>query len=165
MISHVVAMARNRVIGRTNDLPWYLPADLRHFKQLTLHHTVLMGRKTFDSIFGRLGKPLPERRSIVVSRSVNDLPGVEVVSDIEHVLAHLDPSEEVFVIGGASIYERTLDSADRLYITEIAADANGDTYYPDFNAAGRWREVSRETHVKDERNPYDYSFVLYERRP
>lgn len=162
MISHIVATSHNRVIGKSNDLPWYLPADLQHFKRMTTGHPVIMGRKTYDSIFARLGKALPARRNIVVSRRQHELPGVEVYADIDDALDAAQ-GQEIFIIGGASIYESTLDRATKLYVTEIEADIDGDTLYPNFLSSGEWHEVSRENHASDDRNEYDYSFVTYER--
>lgn len=163
MISILVARARNRVIGRSNDLPWYLPADLRHFKELTTGHSVLMGRKTFDSILARLGTPLPNRQNIVVTRDRHfQVSGAIVVHSIDEALK-LTESEEVFVIGGAQIYEQVLPFTDRMYITEVAADIDGDTFFPELEQ-GAWRETSREPHKKDDKNQYDYAFVVYERQ-
>jgi dihydrofolate reductase len=161
MISLIVAFANNRVIGSVNDLPWYLPADLRHFKQVTLGHTVVMGRKTHDSIRTRLGGPLPERTNIVLTRDGSfQSDGFTAIHGIDEVLAIDIP--DLFIIGGAEIYRQMLPHANRLLITEIHADIPGDAYFPEYDMAD-WREVSRENHAADERNPYDYSFVTLER--
>lgn len=163
MISLIVAIAHDNVIGRSNDLPWYLPADLKHFKATTSGHTVIMGRKTYDSIAARIGGPLPERHNIILTRD-EDLvvPGASVAHSLEMALDnHVD--DELFVIGGAEIYAHALPYADKLYVTEIDADiASGDTFFLPIDPA-QWRETSREPHKKDERNEYDYSFVTYER--
>ncbi len=152
-------MARNGVIGKNNTLPWRLPADLRYFRQLTTGHPIIMGRKNYEDI----GKPLPGRTNIVVTRQgAYTAPGCIVVNSIEQALMAAAAADEVFVIGGADIYRQTLNAADRLYITEIDADIDGDTFFPEFDRS-RWREVRRERHAADELNPYPYSFVLLER--
>ena len=159
MLSIVVAVSRNHVIGADNALPWYLPADLRHFKQLTLGHTVVMGRRTFESILVKLGHPLPDRHSVVVTRDINyRYDKVQIVHDV-YSLTEL--ADDIFVIGGAQIYRQTMAMADRIYVTEIHADIQGDTVFPEIGP--EWREVSREKHSADDKNPYDYDFVVYER--
>ncbi len=158
MISLVVAKAHNNVIGSKNDLPWYLPADLRHFKEITTGHTVVMGRTTFNSILNRLGKPLPNRENVVVTRDP-DFTYHEVT--VIHSIEEIKDLGDVFVIGGAEIYRQTVDIVDRLYVTEVDADIEGDTYFPDLAAS--WQEVSREHHESDEKNQFDYDFVVYER--
>lgn len=158
MISIIVAKANNNVIGTKNDLPWYLPADLRHFKEVTMGHTVVMGRTTFESIVARIGKPLPNRQNVVITRNTNfTYPGVTVIHSIDGI----KDLGDVYVTGGAEIYRQTIDMADRLYITEVHADIDGDVYFPDIDPA-RWREVSQESHFKDEKNQYDFDFVTYE---
>lgn len=160
MISLIVARAENGVIGSKNDLPWYLPADLKRFKELTTGNTVVMGRKTYDSIVARLGHALPNRHNVVLTRDRKAvLPGVQVIYDVESV-KQLD--DDVFIIGGAEVYKATLDLAEKLYITEVHADIDGDTYFPALEAS-KWREVSRESHKSDEKNQYDFDFVEYER--
>lgn len=159
VISFVVAMARNRVIGRDNRLPWHLPADLRHFKALTWGKPVLMGRRTCASI----GKPLPGRTNIVVSRDPGfRAPGVTVVRSIDEGLAAAADAPELMVIGGASLYRALLPKAGRIYLTVIAADFEGDTWFPEL-PEGQWREVEREEHAPDEKNPYPYCFLRLER--
>jgi len=162
MINIITAIAENGVIGDKNKLPWYLPADLKRFSQITKPHTVIMGRKTYESIVARLGKPLPDRTNIIVTRR-NDLnaPGCIVVNSVEEALAQ--PHEEKFVIGGEEIFRLFMEVADRLYITQIHADVPGDAKFPEYDKT-RWIEVSREDHKKDEKNQYDYSFVIYERK-
>ncbi len=158
MISLIVAKARNNVIGSKNDLPWYLPADLKHFKEITAGYTVLMGRTTFQSILDRIHKPLPNRISIVVTRDTNfSYPDVQII----HSLDDIKNLGEIFIIGGAEIYAQTIDIADRLYVTEVQADSDGDTYFPDIDES--WKEISRETHKADEKNYYDYDFVIYDK--
>ncbi|HEX6258937.1 MAG TPA: dihydrofolate reductase [Candidatus Saccharimonadales bacterium] len=163
MISLIVARARNGVIGSKNALPWYLPADLRRFRLLTTGHSVVMGRKTYDSIVARLGHGLPDRQNIVISRSVHEShEGVLFVSSFDEAIAAAT-SEEIFVIGGAQIYQQALPRADKLYITEVAADIAGDVFFPVLHEHD-WREMSREQHHKDEKNPYDFAFVELVRR-
>lgn len=159
MISIIVAKANNNIIGSKNELPWYLPADLRHFKAVTSGHTVVMVRTTYESIVARIGKPLPDRHNVVVTRDpVFTQPGVTVI----HSIQAINELGDVFVIGGAEMYRQTIDMADRLYITEVHADIDGDTYFPILSAS--WQEISRESHRADEKNQYDYDFVVYERR-
>lgn len=157
MISLIVARAENNVIGSKNDLPWYLPADLRHFKELTTGHTVVMGRKTYESIVKRLGSALPNRRNVVLTRQEVYFPDAEVIRGIEEI----EKLGDVFVIGGAEVYKATIGRADRLYITEVHAEIAGDTYFPTLETS-HWREVSREHHGRDEKNQFDFDFVVYE---
>lgn len=158
-ISLIAAMGRDRVIGRDNQLPWHLPADLQHFKRVTMGKPILMGRLTYESI----GKPLPGRRNVVITRDTAfAAPGCEVVNSIEAALAAVADVEEVMVIGGASFYHQMLPQADRLYLTFIDADFDGDAWFPQWDA-GEWREMEREEHAPDERNPHAYAFVVLER--
>lgn len=158
MINIIVAKSENNVIGSKSDLPWYLPADLRHFKEVTMGYTVVMGRKTFESIISRLGKPLPGRKNVVITRDESfNYPGVEVLHDIGNITELGD----CFVIGGAEIYNQILPLADRLYVTEIHTYINGDTFFPDID--NQWIEISRETHSAYSANPYDYDFVVYKK--
>lgn len=154
-------MAHGGVIGARKDLPWYLPADLRHFKQLTTGRTVIMGRTTCDSIFARLGHALPNRRSIVLTRDMSYRPqGVEVVHSVNDALALVGGDADI--LGGQQVYEQFLPYLDRLYITEVDADIAGDTYFPELDRS-QWHEVAREAHERDEKNPYDYAFVTLDR--
>lgn len=156
-ISLVVAVARNGVIGRDADLPWRLPDDLRHFKAITLGKPVVMGRRTFESI----GRPLPGRENRVVSRRPGfELPGCRSFARLEDALA--GPEPEVMVIGGGQIYAAALPLAQRLYLTEVDAEVEGDTRFPELDA-GAWREVSREEHAADERHAHAFRFRLLER--
>lgn len=158
MISLIVARANNGVIGSRNDLPWYLSADLRRFKELTTGQTVVMGRKTYESILRRLGHALPDRRNIVLTRQAVDFPDAEVIHDVRDI----ENLGDVFVIGGAEVYAATIDLANRLYVTEVHADIEGDAHFPEIDPT-MWREVSREPHTQDEKNQYDYDFVVYAR--
>ncbi|HUW97448.1 MAG TPA: dihydrofolate reductase [Acidiferrobacter sp.] len=156
----IVAVAHNGVIGQKNTLPWRLPDDLRRFRGLTLHHSVIMGRRTFESLPG----PLVDRHCIVVSRDTGFLEkteGVEVAPSIEEALGRAR-SDEIFVAGGASLYAQTLARADRLYLTEVQADIVGDAFFPSYDQRD-WREVASEAHVADARHSYAFRFVTLER--
>lgn len=159
ILSMIVAAAENNVIGRDNGLIWKLSADLKRFKALTTGHTILMGRKTFESI----GRALPHRRNIVITRNLNfKAEGCEVVHSVEEALALTKDEDEVFVTGGGTIYKKLWDRADRLYLTVVHLKCEGDTVIPaiDLNV---WREVSREEGKADEKNEHDYTFINYER--
>lgn len=158
--SVIAAMAQNRVIGIKNTLPWRLPADLAHFKSLTMGHHILMGRKTFES----LGKPLPGRASIVITRDPDFLaPGCVVVHSLDAAMRACEGDEEAFFIGGADLYRQALAYVDRIYLTEVKSCAEGDAWFPEFNT-DLWREASRESHLADEKNRFDYDFVVFERK-
>lgn len=164
MISIIVAKALNGVIGKEGDLPWKLSADLKRFARLTKGHTVIMGRKTYESIVNRLGHPLPERKSIVITSRVSfHAPGCTVVSSIKEVLAKLPIKEEAFVIGGGEIYRQFLPLADRLYVTEVNTTCDGDTFFPAFENDA-WKEISSETHPKDDKNSCDFTFREFTRK-
>ncbi|KAA6187819.1 dihydrofolate reductase [Thiohalocapsa marina] len=159
LIVLVAAMAHQRVIGRDNRLPWHLPADLAHFKRLTLDRPILMGRRTFDSLPGLL----PRRRHIVISRDPGFCPpGCEVVGSPDAALAAVAGEPEVMVVGGASIYRAMLPLAQRMELTLIDADIPGDTQFPHWDASA-WREVTREHRLGDDRNAYAMDFVRLER--
>lgn len=157
----IAAVARNGTIGRDNALPWRLKADLLHFKATTSGYPILMGRKTWDS----LGRPLPGRRNLVVTRD-RDFPappGVEVFSEPDAALAAVASMEKVFVIGGAQLYRQMLERADRLVLTEVHASIDGDTRFPEFDR-DRFEEIGRESHHADADNDHDFDFVEYRRR-
>lgn len=161
-IALIAAMAANRVIGQGNKMPWHLPADLKHFKRLTLGKPIVMGRKTFESIGS---KPLPGRVNIVISSRHDFQPtGVVVAPDLRKALeiAEGHAVDEIMVIGGASVYEQALPLADRLYLTFIQLNVPGDAQFPDLRQF-KWNEVSSESHTPDAENPYNYSFVTFER--
>ena len=156
----IVARARNGVIGRDGALPWRLPEDLAHFKRTTMGHPIVMGRKTWESI----GRPLPGRRSIVVSRQPGfEATGAEVAESLDAALALCAGAEEVFVIGGAQLYAEALPRADRLIVTEIDADFEGDTHFPATDPA-LWREAAREHQPPTDARPFGFDFVTYLRR-
>lgn len=157
----VAAVAANGIIGAGNRMPWHLPEDLKHFKELTLGHPVIMGRKTFESILASLGKPLPGRENIVVSRRAGlEIEGVGIASSIEGALAFCIGEPVVFVIGGGEVYRSALPLADGLVMTEIRKDYEGDTKFPDFDRSA-FRETQRKPQVSSGGVPFD--FVLYER--
>ncbi len=159
MISLIVAMAENRVIGRDNTLPWRLPNDLRYFRRVTMGHPIIMGRKNYASI----GKPLPGRTNIVVTRDRHfAAPGCTVAHTIDDALAAAGDDPEIFIIGGAELYTQTLARAQRLYVTQIHAEVAGDVHFPDVRAAD-WHEVARERHEADAEHAFAYSFLTWER--
>jgi dihydrofolate reductase len=156
-ISIIVAFDKNRLIGSNNALPWHLPADLQHFKKLTMGHHMIMGRKTFESI----GKALPGRTSVIItSNPLWAAPGCISAPDLPMALEACEDAPEVFLIGGARVFSEGLRYADRLFITLIDHSFEGDTWFPEIDAAV-WKEVNREHHQKDERNPWDYTFIEY----
>jgi dihydrofolate reductase len=163
-ISLIAAQAQNRVIGRNNDLPWKLPDDMKFFMQATKGHYVIMGRKNYDSLHEKF-KPLPNRTNIVVTRQKDfKAPGCIVVHSVEKALdiARTNLENETFVIGGAEIYKLALPEAHRIYLTEIKAIIEGDTYFPEFSK-NEWKEISRTPHPADDRHPFAFDFVIYER--
>ena len=165
-LSMIAALARNGVIGRDNQLPWYLPNDLKFFKATTMGKPIIMGRKTFESI----GRPLPGRCNIVVSREPSlVIEGAEVAGSVDEAvklaekIALRDGADEVMVIGGAQLYEHCLSRTDKLYLTRVHADIEGDTYFPAFDEL-EWQELSREDFQASSGNPFDYSFVIMSRK-
>jgi dihydrofolate reductase len=159
MISFVVAMDRNRLIGKENQLPWHLPADLAYFKKVTTGHTIVMGRKTYESI----GRPLPNRKNVVLTRSEDfEASGCEVVHHLDDVLQMAKQEEECFVIGGTQIFSLFWDSVDRLYVTFIDHEFEGDTYFPEIEQE-QWEVVSVDQGIVDEKNQYPHEFRIYER--
>ena len=159
ILSIIVAMSENRVIGRDNRLPWHLPADLKRFKQLTTGHTVIMGRKTHESI----GKPLPQRRNIIVTRNATyRAEGAETASSLDSAIALAKHDEEIFIIGGAEIFREALRGADRLHLTLIHASIEGDVFFPEVDW-NEWMLVEDERREPDASNPLPFSFRRYER--
>jgi dihydrofolate reductase len=158
-VAIVAALARNRAIGRDNGMPWRLPEDLKRFKRLTMGHSVIMGRKTFESI----GSPLAGRSNIVITRSPDwSRPGCLVARSLGAALAAVGKSRDAFVIGGSQIYALAMPLAQRLYMTEIERDFDGDAFFPEFDRS-QWREVSRERRASGGSEGFDYAFVEYER--
>lgn len=158
-LSMIVAMGKNRVIGIDNKMPWHLPADLQWFKKTTLGSPIIMGRKTYDSI----GRPLPGRLNIILSRNADlEIEGCTVVNTLSDALDAAKGADEVFITGGAHLYEKFLQDADCLYLTMIDAKFAGDTFFPDYTQYA-WKEIDRIDNPADEKNPYPYSFVTLER--
>lgn len=158
-VSVIAAMAQNRVIGINNTLPWRLPEDLKHFKALTMGHHIVMGRKTYESI----GKPLPGRTTVIVTRSPDyAIPGCLVAHSVEAALAACQDDDEIFFVGGAELYRQVLPRADRLYLTEIQRPFEGDARFPEFSA-DQWREKGRDRRKVDEPDGLEYHFVVYDR--
>jgi dihydrofolate reductase len=158
-LSAVVAASDNDVIGRGNALPWHLPADLAHFKRLTLGKPILMGRMTFEAI----GRPLPGRRNLVLSRGGFTAPGVETVTSLPEARALLAGEPELAIIGGAQLYRQALPELDLIHLTRVHCRLEGDAHLPPL-PEGEWREVAREERAADDRNPYAMSFITLERR-
>lgn len=159
MISIIVAVAENGVIGDKNDLLWHISEDLKHFKALTTGHPVIMGRKTYDS----LGRPLPNRRNVVITRQDLDIEGCEVVHSLEEAVGLFPSDEEVFVIGGAQIYRQALDIADRFYLTRVMHAYEGDTSFPEWDTE-KWVLESSESFPSGAKYPYPFAFELYSRK-
>jgi dihydrofolate reductase len=158
-IALIVAMAENRVIGRNNQLPWHIPADLGHFKTLTMGKPIIMGRKTHESI----GRPLPGRDNIVITADrLYQAEGCQVVHSIDQALQAAGSCEEAMIIGGANLYRQTLKDAGRLYLTLVKAEPQGDAWFPEIEPQ-QWREIEREAHKADQNNKYDYDFVVLDR--
>ncbi|HET7578633.1 MAG TPA: dihydrofolate reductase [Bacillales bacterium] len=160
MISFLLAMGKNRVIGKDNGMPWHLPADLAFFKKKTMGHMIVMGRKTHESI----GKALPGRRNVVVTRDTNyEAEGCIVVHSVDEARELFGNDEEVFVIGGTKLFNAFFSYADRLYVTYINEEFDGDTFFPEIDDM-KWKRTSVEQGVRNEKNPYDYSFITYDRK-
>ena len=160
IISLIAAMDRNRLIGNNNQLPWHLPADFAHFKSVTMGKPIIMGRKTFESI----GKPLPGRKNIVLSRNPDiEFDGVECVNGFDDAVELVAEVDEVMIIGGSTIYEMLLPRVDRMYFTYVDADFKGDAWFPEYDD-NQWQEVESETRLADEKNKYDCRFVTLARK-
>ena len=155
----IVATDEQGLIGKENDLPWKLSADLQYFRRVTMGKPLIMGRNTHESI----GRALPGRKNIIVTKN-NDyhVDGCVVVHSVEAALKEADQDLEVMVMGGASLYQQLLPQADKLYLTHVHASLEGDTWFPDWHK-DEWHELSREDHLADDKNDYDYSFVVFER--
>ena len=162
MLSIIVAIAENNVIGKDNQLIWHLPEDLKRFKKLTTGHTIIMGRKTFES----LGRVLPNRKHIVLCNDMKidiDNENVEVLSDISILKKYIDDEKEHFIIGGATIYRLLMPYASKMYVTLIHQEFEGDAYFPEINEED-WKVVSKEKGLRDENNPFDYEYINFERK-
>ncbi|HLY96829.1 MAG: dihydrofolate reductase [Sideroxydans sp.] len=159
-LSIIVAMARNRTIGVNNTLPWRCPEDLKHFKALTMGHHMIMGRKTFDSI----GKPLPGRTTVVVTRDRDlKIEGCLIAHSLEQAIAACAGNEEVFVVGGADLYRQAIALVNTLYVTEIQQDVEGDAHFPEFDK-NAWQETARDVRSQETPQPLNYHFVTYRRK-
>lgn len=159
--SIMVARSDNHVIGKNNQLPWRMPADLRYFKQTTMGHYCIMGRKTFESV----DNPLPGRTNVIITRQPEyHAEDCLVVHDLDEAFrqGEAQAQAEIFVLGGAEIYKQALDVVDRIYLTEIKTTVDGDTFFPPIDSM-QWKETKREEHSADEKNPYDYAFVVLEK--
>ena len=153
-ISLIAALAENNVIGANNQLLWQMPADLLHFKQLTMGKSIIMGRKTFESI----GRALPGRKNIIITRNVDYVhPGVTCVASLEQALEQVE-SDEAMIIGGEMIYRLSLPIANCMYLTKVACQCDGDAFFPEWDP-NKWQVVSTEKHTADENNPFDYEFM------
>lgn len=160
MISFLFAMGKNRVIGRDNQLPWHLPADLAYFKKKTMGHPIVMGRKTYESI----GKPLPGRENVIVTRnSEYEAEGCTVVHSVDEACRMFPDDEEIFVIGGAKLFDAFYPFADRMYVTYINETFEGDTFFRAIDDS-EWKRTSVEKGIKNDKNRYEYSFITYERK-
>lgn len=161
MIAIVVAVAENNVIGKDNQLMWHLPADLKHFKKVTMGHPILMGRKTYESI----GKPLPGRTSIIITRQPEyKAEGCIVVNSVQEAVTKAEQlDDQAYLIGGAEIYRQALDVTDTIYLTRIHHKFEGDTFFPELQEE-EWETVSEEHHEPDEKNKYRYSFIKLDRK-
>ncbi|MFT5850171.1 MAG: dihydrofolate reductase [Colwellia sp.] len=161
LLSMIVAHADNRIIGKDNNMPWHLPADLAYFKKTTLGKPIIMGRKTYESI----GRPLPGRQNIVISRDQNyRADGVDSATSVEQALLLAGEVDEVMVIGGGAIYSHCLPLANRLYITHIKADIDGDTQFPEYNTVEDWQLTSSVKLSADDKNSFDVDFCVYQRK-
>ncbi len=158
IVSIVVAISENHAIGKDNKLLWYLPKDLKHFKEITTGHTVIMGRKTYDSV----GKPLPNRRNIIVTRQHIEIPGCEAVNSVEAALNLCRNEDEVFIVGGAEIYKLAMPLTDKIFLTIVHENFDADTYFPEIKE-DIWKETARVDHEPDEKNPLPFSFITLER--
>lgn len=160
MLSIIVAHAQNMAIGKDNQLLWRLSSDLKNFKQLTMGHKIIMGRKTFESI----GKALPGRTNIVISRTPElKIKDCIVAKSLESALKSVSDDEEAFIIGGAQIYRQSMDLVDKMYITKVQHSFDADTFFPEYNM-DRWQELERANYQKDEKNHYDFSIIVLKRK-
>lgn len=163
-ISIIVAISKNGVIGRNNKLAWNLPDDMFYFSKMTMGHTVIMGRKNWDSIPNKW-RPLPNRKNIIISRNINqNIKNVDITSSIEKAIkiGRENEDEEIFIIGGGEIYKLGFKFVDKLYITEINKNIEGDTFFPKWNK-NKWREISRISHPSDSQHKYDFDYVIYKK--
>lgn len=160
IISLIVACGENNVIGRENDMIWHLPRDLRFFKEKTIGHHLIMGRKTFEAC----GGPLPDRTNIVVTRDPNyEAPGCTITNSLEEAIELVENDDEPFIVGGEEIYRQALGAVDRIYLTRVHHTFSGDTFFPELNKE-TWQEVEKEAHPPDDKHPYPFTFITLERK-
>lgn len=158
-ITLIVAAAENNTIGKDNKMLWHLPNDFRYFKQNTIGHSIVMGRKTFESI----GRPLPERRNIVLTRDLNYRnPDVDVANSLQEVITYCRDEREIFIIGGADIYKQALPLANRILLTRVHTVLDGDAYFPELSES-EWNLIQQDPHQKDEKHVFDYTFEVWEK--
>lgn len=159
-LSIVVAISENNAIGKDNQLLWHLPADLKHFKEITSGHTIIMGRKTYESI----GRPLPNRRNVVITRQPDlQIENIEVVNSLQEAISLCENEDEVFIIGGAEIYKHAISLTDRIHLTTVHQEYEADAFFPKLNA-DEWLEINQEYHAADEKNSVAYTFSTLERK-
>ena len=159
IITLIAAMAKNRVIGINNQIPWHLPQDFKHFKQTTIGKSIIMGRATYDSI----GIALPKRKNIVLTKNANlKINGVTIANSIEQALELAEPKDEVFIIGGDSLYQQTLNIADKIILTVVNAEFNGDAFFPELDLE-KWQISSQVSHKKNNANSYDFQIITYKK--
>jgi len=163
LISHIVAMTKNKLIGKANKLPWHLPADMEYFKEKTIGHVVIMGRKNYEAE----GKPLSQRTNIIVTSKANyHAPNCIIVNNMEEAInkAGSIEKDEIFIVGGGEIYKQTMNIINKLYLTVIDLEMDGDVFYPDIDL-NSWKMISKNKYQKDKENPYDHTYFVYERKP
>jgi len=164
MISLIVAVSENGVIGDKNSLPWRLPEDLKRFAEITTGHSVVMGRVTYESIVNKIGRPLPNRLNIVLTRDKSlKAPGCEIINSPEEINKYESPEKEIFVIGGSQVYKIFLPRATKIYKTLVHAKIDGDTHFPEINE-NEWRQEKSAFAKKDDKNEFDTTFIVYERK-
>ena len=164
MISLIAAIGKNNELGKNNTLVWSMPTDLKYFREKTSGHPVIMGRKTFESIVARIGKPLPGRRNIIITRNTDYKPsGTEIVHSLKDAVSLVKAESEAFIIGGAEIYKDAIPFADRIYLTQVETEIEGDAYFPDVTI-DKWDLKRAVSNKKDAKNEHDYTFLIYERK-
>jgi len=159
IISLIAALDKNRLIGADNGMPWHLPADFKFFKEVTTGKPIIMGRKTFESI----GRPLPNRKNIVISRNGYTAEGIISADSIKHAVQLAGDVEEVMIIGGANLYQQMIDKAQRMYLTHVDAECEGDAWFPEFDSS-QWNIINEIMFRSDEKNNYDFNIITYERK-
>ncbi|MEA3317107.1 MAG: dihydrofolate reductase [Bacteroidota bacterium] len=159
MISIIVAVAQNNVIGKNNQLLWHIPRDMKHFRETTTGHNIISGRKTFESF----GKPLPKRTNIIITRNKEyTQEGCVIVNSLEEAINHAKNDSEIFIIGGGEIYKQALEIADRIYLTQVHHSFDGDTFFPEINKT-KWKEIKKEYFEADDKNKYPISIITFDR--